>query len=205
MKQFVVVLFTALQFLSLTGVIYCQWGWELPGQYACVERPVQAICRMAANPNLPLYPEISGVVVFTQRISCYGHYSLQTKISISGLPADGNWTYHGLHVHESGDMSNGCESMGGHFNPYGTVHGSQIDPSNRRHVGDFGNVVKDPYGNIQGAIFDNLASLVGRLSILRRGVVLHEGQDDLGRGMNDESLRTGNAGRRLACCFIEAL
>ena len=39
-------------------------------------------------------------------------------------------------------------------------------------MGDFGNVVKDPYGNVQGAFFDNIASLVGQLSILRRGVVV---------------------------------
>jgi hypothetical protein len=32
--------------------------------------------------------------------------------------------------------------------------------------------VKDPYGNVQGAIFDNLASLVGNNSIVRRGVVV---------------------------------
>ncbi|XP_060581214.1 uncharacterized protein LOC132737865 [Ruditapes philippinarum] len=205
MALYAYYLLCGFQLFSFVNVINCQWGWQLPSQYRCVERPVQAICRLAANPTFPLYPDITGIIVFTQRISCYGHYALQVKITISGMPADGNWTYHGLHIHRSGDMSNGCESMGPHFNPYGTVHGSQNDPSNRRHVGDFGNVVKDPYGNVQGAIFDNLASLVGNNSIVRRGVVLHEGQDDLGRGLDMESLRTGNAGRRLACCFIEPL
>ena len=39
-------------------------------------------------------------------------------------------------------------------------------------MGDFGNVVKDPFGNVQGAFFDNIASLVGDLSILRRGLVV---------------------------------
>ncbi|KAL4233836.1 SOD-1 superoxide dismutase (Cu-Zn) [Mactra antiquata] len=194
-----------LVLVFLINAVYCQWGWQLPYPYACVERPVQAICRMQANPNVPFASGISGIVIFTQRITCYGHYALQIKASISGLPADGNWTYHGFHIHQSGDMSNGCESMGPHFNPFNTVHGSQRDSVNRRHVGDLGNVVKDPYGNIQAAIFDNLASLVGRNSILRRGIVLHATEDDLGRGNNEESLRTGNAGRRLACCFIEPL
>ncbi|WAR07514.1 SODC-like protein [Mya arenaria] len=194
-------------FVSLFALCCGQWGWRLPPGYACVERPVQAICRLRPNPTLMSseYRDIQGIVIFTQRITCFGHYSLQVKINIAGLPANGTWDYHGIHVHESGDMSRGCESMGPHYNPYGTAHGSPRDPESRRHVGDFGNVVKDPFGNIQGALFDNIASLVGRTSILRRGVVLHEMQDDLGRGINRESLRTGNAGRRLACCVIEPL
>ena len=33
-------------------------------------------------------------------------------------------------------------------------------------------MVKDPYGNIQGAVFETLASLAGRLSVINRGVVV---------------------------------
>ncbi|KAH3725254.1 hypothetical protein DPMN_051089 [Dreissena polymorpha] len=190
--------------MSLFPTVSGQWGWMLPPAYTCIERPVQAVCHMVPNPNYQV-GNIQGLVVFTQRITCFGHYALQVKVSVTGLPSDGNWTYHGFHVHESGDMSRGCESMGPHFNPYRTQHGSPADPANRRHVGALGNMVKDPFGNMQGAIFDNLASLVGPTSILHRGVVLHEGQDDLGRGGNEESLRTGNSGRRLACCYIQPL
>ena len=54
------------------------------------------------------------------------------KGSITGLSQG----LHGFHVHEFGDLSNGCESAGGHYNPDGVEHG---DLENG-HVGDLGNV-----------------------------------------------------------------
>ena len=41
-----------------------------------------------------------------------------------------------------------------------------------------------------------------RRSVLGRGVIVHADEDDLGLGGDDESLVTGNAGARLACCII---
>ncbi|CAB4057122.1 CCS [Lepeophtheirus salmonis] len=40
--------------------------------------------------------------------------------------------YHGLAVHESGDLSQGCNSLGGHYNPRNMRHGSPLDKE--RHV-----------------------------------------------------------------------
>ncbi len=32
---------------------------------------------------------------------------------------------HGFHIHEFGDLSKGCKSLGGHFNPFNSKHGDR--------------------------------------------------------------------------------
>jgi Copper/zinc superoxide dismutase (SODC) len=51
-------------------------------------------------------------------------------------------------------------------------------------------------------IVDKQISLVGKLSVLGRTVVVHADQDDLGEGGHELSKTTGNAGARLACGVI---
>ena len=46
---------------------------------------------------------------------------------------------------------------------------------------------------------DNHISLFGAQSIIGRSVVVHSGEDDLGKGGHPDSLKTGNAGGRAAC------
>lgn len=71
-----------------------------------------------------------------------------------------------------------------------------------RHVGDLGNVQSDDNGVVTLNLSDKVIALQGEHSILGRCLVVHEKADDLGRGGDDESKKTGNAGKRLACGII---
>lgn len=107
---------------------------------------------------------------------------------------------HGFHIHESGDLREGCNSLCSHYNPYHKNHGGPKDKE--RHVGDLGNLEPDENGNVRKIMYDDKIKLSGKHSILGRSVVIHAKEDDLGKGNNKESLKTGNAGKRIACGVI---
>jgi Cu-Zn family superoxide dismutase len=108
---------------------------------------------------------------------------------------------HGFHVHEAGDLSNQCDSACAHFNPYNKIHG--CPGTKNRHVGDLGNLVTDAFGRANYRVTDNLIKLRGpKSNIIGRGLVIHADEDDCGLGDNEESLVTGNSGKRIACAVI---
>uniref|UniRef100_A0A069DQU5 Extracellular superoxide dismutase [Cu-Zn] n=1 Tax=Panstrongylus megistus TaxID=65343 RepID=A0A069DQU5_9HEMI len=107
---------------------------------------------------------------------------------------------HGLHIHECGDISKGCASVGDHFDLNGSnLHGSPDEDDNSRHTGDLGNIKADSSGR---AIFRLEDKLVKVWDIIGRSVVVTEDQDDLGKGSGPMSLINGNSGTRLACGII---
>ena len=105
---------------------------------------------------------------------------------------------HGFHIHEFGDLSDGCASAGGHYNPDGVDHGD-ID---KGHVGDLGNITANEKGEARFKIVARRVDLSGDRSVVGRAVVVHADRDDLGKGGDEESLKTGNAGDRLGCGVI---
>ncbi|KAJ4410620.1 Superoxide dismutase [Cu-Zn] [Neurospora sp. IMI 360204] len=137
---------------------------------------------------------VKGTVIFEQESE-----SAPTTITYDISGNDPN-AKRGFHIHTFGDNTNGCTSAGPHFNPRGTTHGDRT--AEVRHVGDLGNLETDAQGNAKGFVTDNLVKLIGPESVIGRTVVVHAGTDDLGKGGNEESLKTGNAGPRPACGVI---
>jgi Cu-Zn family superoxide dismutase len=140
---------------------------------------------------------IKGTVKFVEELT---NNRIRIEINISGLKPN---SLHGFHVHEAGDLSDKCTSMCAHFNPYGTTHGCPNMSINKRHVGDLGNLETNTQGIAKYIMYDNIIKLRGtKCNIIGRGLIIHEDPDDCGLGGNQESLITGNAGKRIACAVI---
>ncbi|GAX23877.1 superoxide dismutase, Cu-Zn family [Fistulifera solaris] len=108
---------------------------------------------------------------------------------------------HGLSICVAGDLSQGGNSCGPIFNPFGKTHGAPTDEN--RMAGDLGNVEIGENGSGVVNIPDNaLVQLLGPHSVIGRSIVVYAGEDDLGRGGHENSGTTGNAGPRIAAGVI---
>lgn len=136
--------------------------------------------------------EVEGVVTLTQD----DDGPTTVNVRITGLTPG----LHGFHLHEFGDTTNGCISTGPHFNPNNLTHGAPEDEV--RHAGDLGNIVANAEGIAEATIVDTQIPLTGPNSVVGRAFVVHELEDDLGKGGHELSLSTGNAGGRLACGVV---
>ena len=138
--------------------------------------------------------KIKGIVHFKEDIT---NNTVMIEINISGLKKNG---IHGFHVHEAGDLTDHCESLCAHFNPYNKKHG--CPGMKERHVGDLGNLIADKNGCCKYMMIDNIIKLKGVCNIIGRGLIIHANADDCGQGDNESSLINGNAGKRIACGII---
>lgn len=72
-----------------------------------------------------------------------------------------------------------------------------------RHVGDLGNIKAGEDGLVKLEFLDPVIDLTGGSSgIVGRTLVVHVGQDDFGRGRDEESVKTGNSGAMICCGVI---
>ena len=148
---------------------------------------------------------ISAIAVFSGEVTGHVKFTedkkkdmIKLELHVQGLKAN---SLHGFHVHEAGDLTDKCTSMCSHFNPYNTIHG--CPGMKKRHVGDLGNIETNSKGEAKYHFYDNVIKLRGSKSnIIGRGLIIHEDPDDCGMGGNAESLKTGNAGKRIACAVI---
>ncbi|VDM50583.1 unnamed protein product [Toxocara canis] len=139
--------------------------------------------------NAPL--QSIGVLDFTQ---------IGGTVKINGTLRELTPGLHGFHVHDKGDIGNGCMAAGAHFNPTNKTHGGPTDIE--RHVGDLGNIQASESGIANLSMEDTVISLHGPFSIVGRTIVVHERVDDLGRGNTEASKTTGDSGARIACGII---
>jgi superoxide dismutase, Cu-Zn family len=148
---------------------------------------------------------ISAIAVFFGQISGYVRFveefetsRIRIDLNITGLTPN---SLHGFHVHEAGDLTDKCTSMCAHFNPYNKTHG--CPGMKERHVGDLGNIKTNSKGEAKYTFYDDVIKLRGtKCNIIGRGLIIHKDTDDCGQGGNAESLKTGNAGKRIACAVI---
>ena len=130
--------------------------------------------------------KVKGKVTFTQKDG-----GVEILAELTGLtPGE-----HGFHVHEFGDcsMADG-KCAGGHFNPTGSPHGSP--DSEKRHVGDLGNIKAGEDGKATYKRLDKMITLSGSHSVIGRSVIIHAKADDM------KTQPTGDAGDRVGCGTI---
>jgi len=148
--------------------------------------------------------KVSGIAVFDKKIKGYILFKeLKDKIKIEvNLKGLGKNKEHGFHIHEAGNLLDGCGSCKSHFNPYKKDHGSP--KSKERHVGDLGNIISNNKGEANYYFYDDKISLrpTKKSFIIGRSIVIHKDKDDLGEGNDKESLVSGNAGMRIGCAVI---
>ena len=135
---------------------------------------------------------INGIITFKE--------DLQSKDIIVDISlkcnniSDGKY---GLIIYNLGDISEGSNSLGEHFNPNSRLHGD----INSGHIGDLGNI----------EINNGICKHIWRVkkikircanSILGRGIVIHSKEDDLGSADNAESKKTGNIGEAISYALI---
>jgi Cu-Zn family superoxide dismutase len=159
---------------------------------------MNAVCSILSSTNT-ISNNIKGTITFHQ---CRPQQPVKVSIILSGFKPH---QLHAIHIHEFGDLRQGCESLGPHFNPLNKNHGSIKVHGNERHAGDMiNNIMTDENGNVNITYYDPLLSLhdTSIFNIYGRSIVIHEKPDDLGLGGTKESLTTGSAGKRIACGII---
>lgn len=106
---------------------------------------------------------------------------------------------HGFHIHKAGDLrGQGCQGLCEHYDIGQHVHGGSPTSKKERHTGDLGNIqmksgrVRTSY-ELKGV---SVRDLWGR------SIIVHEDEDDVGKGSFEDSLVTGHSGKRMACAIF---
>ncbi len=109
---------------------------------------------------------------------------------------------HGFHIHKAGDLrGEGCRGLCEHYNVNSqNNHGGAPGETKERHTGDLGNIeIKEGHVQFKKTYYIkniNVEDLWGR------SIIIHQDEDDLGKGLYDDSKVTGHSGARIGCAIF---
>jgi superoxide dismutase, Cu-Zn family len=137
-------------------------------------------------------PKIQGEVCFYQKRG-----GVDVVASFTRLPSGP----HGFHIHRAGDLrGEGCKGACDHWHKgRPTLHGGPPTHKGARHTGDLGNLDMDGNESLKKTFFLKgvfIEELYGR------SLIIHEDEDDYGRGPHDDSKTTGHSGARIGCAIL---
>lgn len=137
-------------------------------------------------------PTIQGDVCFYQKKGGVEVQSIFTRLP-SGL--------HGFHIHRAGDLrGEGCKGACDHWHKgKPTVHGGPPSHKGPRHTGDLGNLDMNDKEQLRSSYFLKHVTLD---ELYGRSVIVHEDEDDYGKGPHEDSKTTGHSGARIGCAII---
>lgn len=137
-------------------------------------------------------PKIQGEVCFYKKKG-----GVEVHCEFTRLPPG----LHGFHIHRAGDLrGEGCKLACDHWHKgKPTVHGGPPSHKGPRHTGDLGNLTMDGQDLLKKTLF--LKNIVLE-ELYGRSVIIHEDEDDYGKGPHEDSKTTGHSGARIGCAVI---
>ena len=120
---------------------------------------------------------------------------VKVKASFTKLPPG----QHGFHIHKAGDLrGEGCHGLCEHYDTGKNSHGDSPNHSGQRHTGDLGNI------ELKNGKFEEEYYIKGISvkDLWGRSIIVHEDEDDLGKGPFEDSPVTGHSGARIGCAIF---
>ena len=108
---------------------------------------------------------------------------------------------HGFHIHKGGDLrGEGCSGLCEHYDIGNNSHGDCPNTKGNRHTGDLGNIeIKEGSQYVRKRYHIKNVNVT---DLLGRSIIVHEDEDDLGKGGFSDSLITGHSGARIGCAIF---
>jgi Cu-Zn family superoxide dismutase len=121
-----------------------------------------------------------------------------------GIQLNANFTRlppgkHGFHIHKAGDLrGEGCKGLCEHYDIGNNSHGGEPNTTKERHTGDLGNI------ELKNGKFTKTYYIKGISvkDLWGRSIIIHQDEDDLGKGVHEDSKVTGHSGARIGCAIF---